>query len=182
MTRAEADKLIMDLFDSSYYTFVHYSLRAVHDRTVAEDVVQQALMLLYRDVRHGVVIDQPKAWTFCVIRRLISKYVRIQHRQAALHEQLSVFSDFSTRVVDSEPARGLSDVNKLFSVLTPREQDVMTLRMMSLKYREIGDRLGISPQSVNTLLARAVRKLQVAAGTAHRASPPKAVALRYVHE
>jgi DNA-directed RNA polymerase specialized sigma24 family protein len=52
----------------------------------------------------------------------------------------------------------------LLSVLTSREQEVVLLRMQSLKYREIARLLGISRNSVNTLLARALRKLQAAVG------------------
>ena len=39
---------------------------------------------------------------------------------------------------------------------------MLLLRPESLKYREIADQLGISMNSVNTLLARALRKLQQA--------------------
>jgi RNA polymerase sigma factor (sigma-70 family) len=172
MSPDEADRLITDLFDSSYYMLVRYSLRAVQDRSIAEDVVQQALMLLYRNIRQGTVIDNPKAWTFSVIRRLISQHLRTQQRQTALHEPLSVLDDSPAQVVNpKEPGGDLNEVNKLFSVLSPREKDVIALRMTSLKYREIADRLGISPKSVNTLLARALRKLQKAVNAKSKQGP-----------
>jgi DNA-binding CsgD family transcriptional regulator len=57
----------------------------------------------------------------------------------------------------------LGEATKLLSVLTSREQEVVMLRMEDMKYREIACALGISRNSVNTLLARALRKLQVAA-------------------
>jgi RNA polymerase sigma factor (sigma-70 family) len=166
MSPEAADRLITELFDSSYHLFVRYSFRVLHDWTVAEDVVQQALMFLYRDLRQGAMIDQPKAWTFCVIRRLIGKYLHAHQRETALHAPLSVLDDFPTQVLSTtDAALEMNDVDKLFSILTPRERDVVALRMTSLKYREIGERLGISPKSVNTLLARALRKLQIAAST-----------------
>src|SRR5580700_7243525 len=103
---------------------VRYSLRSLDDRGVAEDVVQQALMLLYQSVREGVVINQPKAWMFTVIRRLISQYIR--KHQTALHEPLSAIEDFPARVLnETNSGFELSDANKLFSVLTPREKDVI---------------------------------------------------------
>jgi DNA-directed RNA polymerase specialized sigma24 family protein len=52
------------------------------------------------------------------------------------------------------------DIRCLPSVLTPREEQVLLLRLEALKYREIADQLGSSMNSVNTLLARALRKLQ----------------------
>jgi RNA polymerase sigma factor (sigma-70 family) len=57
---------------------------------------------------------------------------------------------------------GLMDIRSLLSVLSPREEEVLLLRLEALKYREIADQLGISMNSVNTLLARALRKLQQA--------------------
>jgi RNA polymerase sigma factor (sigma-70 family) len=56
----------------------------------------------------------------------------------------------------------LGDIRDLLSVLSPREEEVLLLRLEALKYREIADQLGISMNSVNALLARALRKLQVA--------------------
>ena len=47
-------------------------------------------------------------------------------------------------------------------VLTVREEEVVLLRLQSLKYREIASQLGISDKSVCTLLARALKKLQAA--------------------
>jgi len=57
---------------------------------------------------------------------------------------------------------GRTDVRNLLSVLSPREEEVLLLRLETLKYREIAEQLGISINSVNTLLARALRKLQEA--------------------
>ena len=54
----------------------------------------------------------------------------------------------------------LAEIRSLLSVLSPREEEVLLLRLEALKYREIADQLGISINSVNTLLARALRKLQ----------------------
>jgi RNA polymerase sigma-70 factor (ECF subfamily) len=56
----------------------------------------------------------------------------------------------------------LADIRSLLSVLSPREEEVLLLRLEALKYREIAEQLGISMNSVNTLLARSLRKLQEA--------------------
>ena len=122
-------------------------------------------MQLYKAVRNGKQVDNPKAWTFCVIRRLIIKQIRTHQRKAAMEEPLSILDDLPAGAFFMAPPVSASDeVTKLFSVLTPREEEVTLLRMTSLKYREIAEQLGISPKSVNTLLTRALRKLQKAAG------------------
>jgi RNA polymerase sigma factor (sigma-70 family) len=64
---------------------------------------------------------------------------------------------------------GFGDIRSLLSLLSPREEEVLLLRLEALKYREIAEQLGISMNSVNTLLARALRKLQQAtAQTTHQ--------------
>ena len=47
-------------------------------------------------------------------------------------------------------------------MLSPREEEVLLLKLEALKYREIAAQLGISMNSANTLLARALRKLKEA--------------------
>jgi len=56
------------------------------------------------------------------------------------------------------------DIRSLLALLSPREEEVLLLRLEALKYREIAEQLGISMNSVNTLLARALHKLQQATG------------------
>ena len=166
MSPREATQLVTDLFESGYAIFLRYALRATGSQELAEDLVQEAFMQLYKAVRSGKQVDNPKAWTFCVIRRLTIKQIRTHQRKEALEQSLSELNDFSANALFLTPPVSTSEeVTKLFSVLTPREEEVTLLRMTSLKYREIAKQLGISPKSVNTLLARALRKLQKAAGT-----------------
>jgi RNA polymerase sigma factor (sigma-70 family) len=80
-------------------------------------------------------------------------------KDRSLHEQLDEAD------LPGEPAAEISrlaEIRSLLSVLSPREEEVLLLRLEALKYREIADQLGISMNSVNTLLARALRKLQEA--------------------
>jgi RNA polymerase sigma-70 factor (ECF subfamily) len=163
MDAREATVLVTELFESSYSMFVRYAYRATGNLDSAEDLVQEAFISLYRAVRDGTNIDSPKAWTFCVIRRLISKQIRTHQRKTSLHESISVLDDMPA-AAPAEIGHGMDDVTRLLSVLTRREEEVTLLRMTAMKYREIADQLGISPKSVNTLLSRALRKLQKAAG------------------
>jgi RNA polymerase sigma-70 factor (ECF subfamily) len=82
-----------------------------------------------------------------------------QIKDRNLHEQLDEAD------LPGEPAieiSRLAEIRSILSVLSPREEEVLLLRLEALKYREIADQLGISINSVNTLLARALRKLQEA--------------------
>ncbi|MBL9140200.1 MAG: response regulator transcription factor [Verrucomicrobiales bacterium] len=50
--------------------------------------------------------------------------------------------------------------------LSPREQELLDLVAEGYSYKECGDRLGISPETVKTHLRRVYRKLQVPTGAA----------------
>jgi len=160
LSRTEASELVHSLFGCWYPTLVRYALRATGSLEVSEDLVQETFMLLYRALREGQTIDNPKGWTVCVIRRQIGKHLRSNRRS----ESLDVLDALPAGRVDPDDRESERDeATKLFSVLTRREEDVILLRMQAMKYREIGAHLSISPNSVNTLLARALRKLQAAA-------------------
>jgi RNA polymerase sigma factor (sigma-70 family) len=168
MKRAEASALVHSLFESWYPALVRYAHRGSGSLEAAEDLAQETFMLLYRALRQGQKIDSPKGWTLCVVRRQIGKQIRHHRRDGVLHESLEAIESLPCgRVQPQEPEMERDDATRLFAVLTRREEEVILLRMQAMKYREIGVHLGISPNSVNTLLARALRKLQKAA---HRRS------------
>jgi RNA polymerase sigma-70 factor (ECF subfamily) len=163
MNADNASATVVSLFECWYPSLVRYACRATGSFALAEDLVQDTFMQLYRELRKGRTVNHPKAWTLCVLRRAIGKHVRTYERQGGPPQPLEV--------LDTLPAGPPADIPRdiqwdetaqLFSLLSPREEEVLLLRMEALKYREIGQRLGISANSVNTLLARALRKLQMA--------------------
>jgi RNA polymerase sigma factor (sigma-70 family) len=151
----DATDLVAALFDRWYMSLVRYVLRTTANYDLAEDLAQDTFMQLYQALRAGKGIDHPKAWTICVLRRAMNR----QMKERSLHQPL----DESEIIGTPENERpGLMDIRGLLSILSPREEEVLLLRLEALKYREIADQLGISMNSVNTLLARALRKLQQA--------------------
>ena len=133
---------------------MRYAWRATGDFGAAEDIAQEAFLALYREFRRGTEIHNARAWVLCVVRRKIVKSVR-----ARTWDSLDEVESLPA----PEPDVEIDSVTSLLSVLSPREEEVLLLRLSALKYREIAERLSISPNSVNTLLARAIRKLQKAA-------------------
>ena len=126
-------------------------------------------MALYRDLRHGKRIDSPKAWTLCVVRREISKHERNQRRRRTQTQALAMLDALPGSDQGAKDAAAeLDELLRLCSIMTRREEEVIHLRMHGHKYREIAAHLGISTNSVSTLLARAVRKLQKVAGAKSR--------------
>jgi len=149
----EATELVAALFDRCYTQLVRYAVRSVTEHDLAEDLVQDAFMQLYGALRSGKCIHYPKAWAMCVLRRAINRHVQERFD----HEQLEDYEHIRTS--DHESAC-LSLIADYLCVLSRREEEVLLLRLEAMKYREIADQLGISMNSVNTFLARALQKLK----------------------
>jgi RNA polymerase sigma-70 factor (ECF subfamily) len=152
----DATDLVTALFDRWYMAMVRFAVRTTANYDFAEDLAQDTFMQLYQALRAGKNIEHPKAWTMCVLRRTMNRQMQDRRLQEPLDE-LELAGEAVTAMSDFE------DIRHLLWVLSPREEEVLLLRLEALKYREIADQLGISMNSVNTLLARALRKLQQAA-------------------
>ena len=157
MNENDATDLVTALFDRWYMSLVRYALRTTADYELAEDLAQETFMQLYQALRAGTKIEHPKAWTICVLRRATNRRMR----DRTLCEPLDELEIAGDAVNDLS---SVVDIRNLLSVLSPREEEVLLLRLEAMKYREIAEQLGIGVNSVNTLLARALRKLQQAMG------------------
>jgi RNA polymerase sigma factor (sigma-70 family) len=157
MDQVQADLLLQELFDEWYASLIRYGLKISRDRTVVEESVQQGMWLLYRELRRGAEIPNPKAWTLLVVKREIWRNVR------SLNQQHAVESDTLVAVAEQEVTEeraGAPDLSDFLGFLSEREREILLLRLESMKYREIATVLGISPNSVNRFLARAIAKIR----------------------
>jgi RNA polymerase sigma-70 factor (ECF subfamily) len=161
MTEAESAEFVDSLYESWYPAAVRYALHLTSHFDVAEDTVQDAFLCLYRDLRSGRAIQNPKAWILKVIRVKVRVRMGNMRHEAARTDTDVVLDNLpaAVRLLEEE-----TEVGALCSTLSEREREVLFLRLSEMKYREIAQELGISSSSVNTLLARALRKLQQAAG------------------
>jgi RNA polymerase sigma-70 factor (ECF subfamily) len=161
MNRDQATIFVDELFESWYAHLLRYAIRLTGQRPSAEEIVQDTFLELYRVLRSGVAVEHPKAWTMCVARR--KAYDRRQERFGVdrRHEPLEnapeLIGDWTD---DIDLAIDCARVRQHLGRLSLREEEVLMLRLQSMKYREIADTLGISINSVNTLLARALEKIQ----------------------
>ena len=161
MNENDATDLVTALFDRWYMSLVRYALRTTSNYELAEDLAQETFMQLYQALRTGKNIEHPKAWTICVLRRAMNRRMR-NHSLYEPLDELEIVGDAVNEL------SSIVDIRNFLSVLSPREEEVLLLRLEALKYREIAEQLGISMNSVNSLLARALRKLQQAMGQKQR--------------
>ncbi len=164
MDRDDAERIINELFTSSYSATVRYAACKCGSLDLAEDLVQEAFGALYARLREGAVIQEPRAWVMKAVQNQICKVwrkARSRPVQAVSRLELEAFA------LPSSGIDGFADPDRphlegFLSKLAPREREVVLLRAQGLKYREIASELGISSNSVGTLLLRAVRKMRAA--------------------
>lgn len=154
-TPAKAEAAIDALFTEWFPHLVRYAYRATGDFALAEDIAQTAFLALHRACTRGDEIEHPKAWLLCVARREVIRHAERDWSGDPLEDGTGV-------LMPSEAPEALEfdELLRRFGVLTRREEEVLLLRLQSLKYHEIASQLGLSVPTVGTLLARAVKKLK----------------------
>jgi RNA polymerase sigma-70 factor (ECF subfamily) len=167
MNQEDANQAVNNLFESWGPFLVRYAVRMTRSFEVGDDLVQEVFLALYRDLRKGKRIDDPKAWTLGAVRNQVRKHARYLRRQAEELEPSEALDRIPASPRWPDVAADFDDGAPLgLSVLSVREEEVLLLRLQSFKYREIAEKLGIGSKSVCTLLARAVKKLQIASQSA----------------
>jgi len=114
------------------------------------------------DLREGEVIRHPRAWLLKTVRNQLGKHWRRQKQG----EQLAPNADFDLlagaveqdAALESEPLH----LPEYFSLLSRREEEALVLRVEGLRYRQIAEQMGVTTNSVGTLILRAVRKIRTA--------------------
>jgi RNA polymerase sigma-70 factor (ECF subfamily) len=157
--------VVGSLFKDWYTPLLRYACRATGCLESAEDLVQEAFTQLYSALLQQKDIVNPKAWTLCVVRRRIVDQQRVLARHGGPFLSISEVSEVAASPpLPSTPGWEEEVLTRLLDSLSAREEEVLLLRAKGLKYRQIADSLNISINSVKTLLARAIRKMQQTSG------------------
>ncbi len=157
--KEEVEALVTELYQCWYPSLLGYAVRSCGSVAMAEDVVQETLLALCRDLMKGVVIENPKGWTLAVLRHQISKRLEQEKDHGFTFEPLDI-ETMGQRQDPVLPILAADELSHLLSFLTRREEEVVLLRLEGLKYGEIAAQLGLHVSSVKTLVTRAIQKLQ----------------------
>jgi RNA polymerase sigma-70 factor (ECF subfamily) len=127
----------------------------------AQDVVQDAFLSLHRHLASGGSQENIRSWLFRVAHNQArNRQARYDRRFAApLEDGMDSVLDQATpeeAVLEKEKFRRLG---KAIRLLTEFERECLLLRAGGLRYREIGEVLGIPTSTVGDTLERAIKKL-----------------------
>jgi RNA polymerase sigma-70 factor (ECF subfamily) len=158
MVPEQAREIVTTVFDAWARPLLRYAICYTRNRAVAEELVQEAFLALFHTLISGTSVGNPRAWTLTVVRHLISK-----HHRDSLRES-SKLADYG-RLPAPSPAieahlAALESLRDAMEVLSEREEQVLLLRIESLRYDEIARELGVTSGTVATLLSRAILKIR----------------------
>ena len=127
----------------------------------AQDVVQDAFLILHRHLTSGGSQENIRGWLFRVAHN------QARNRQNRYDRNFSAASDVAMDAVSHEatPERAVLEkekfqqLRKAVRLLSASERECLSLRAAGLRYREIGDVLGIARSMVSDTVERAVKKL-----------------------
>ena len=127
----------------------------------AQDVVQDAFLSLQRHLASEGERENIRAWLFRVAHNQARNRQRSYHRRFSepLDGEMDFVADDATpeqRVLEKEKFRRLAAAVRL---LTESERECLLLRAGGLRYREIGEVLGMAVSTVGDTVERAIKKL-----------------------
>jgi len=127
----------------------------------AQDVVQDTFLSLHRHLASGGSQANIRGWLFRVAHN------QARNRQGSYHRRFGEPLDGETdaRLDETTPERVVLEKEKFqrleeaIGLLSDSERECLLLRAGGLRYREIGEVLGISTSTVGDAVERAIRKL-----------------------
>ena len=161
---SKLERQITEIFLKLREPVYRYVCRIVNSPDEAEDLVQEAFYRLFDDLRRGNHVQDVRFWVFRVAHNLAIDHCRRRRSASSL---LRPDQQSNCEAEDPGPnaEEGLIDRERMgrleaaLTRLSPQEHQCLQLRSQGLRYREIGELLGIRIPTVQTLLGRAIRKL-----------------------
>jgi RNA polymerase sigma-70 factor (ECF subfamily) len=152
--------LVSRLFFESGGALRRYVRRLVRSPEAAEDILQEAFLRTYE---HADRVEKPRAFLFSLARNLASD-ARRHHRTQKTDSWGDL--DASNVVAPGESVEGgllLEERSRLLREaverLSPQCRAAFTLRVFhACSYKEIAQRLGLSPKTVENHIARGLRE------------------------
>jgi RNA polymerase sigma-70 factor (ECF subfamily) len=150
------------VFRSWYAPLVRAAEGVVRDRAVAEELVQDVMLELWRRRTQLAADGTPQGYLFRSTRNRALNHLRHQHvaRRGAVH---AATPDWQEAPAPSQVVAGEIDAafREALADLTPRCREVFELsRTHGLKYAEIATALGVSVKAVEAQMGKALRTMR----------------------
>ncbi len=134
-----------------------YALRIVGDRMVAEDVIQELLIKIWKKKDQFLQIDNKEAWCMTLTRNMsIDKTRRKKYRTSNIDDFHFIKDSSATPYQSIESQDNMKKLHDLISGLTEKQQTVVHLRdVEGYSYKEISGITGYTVDQIKVHLHRA---------------------------
>jgi RNA polymerase sigma-70 factor, ECF subfamily len=153
------------IFQALRLPVYYYLLAFLGDAATADDLTQEVFLRLYAHLHRGRAVENVRLWVFRVAHNLAFDERKLHQRLARL--DASAWDEVCARLPDPalNPEQCLLERERLERLgaalewLSAQEQQCLLLRAEGLRYREIGEILGVATSTVGEYLQRALHKL-----------------------
>ena len=135
-----------------------YAVHLGADGSRAQDLVQDSLLRLWRELSRGVEVTSPEPWLYRTISRLVMDEHRLSRR--ILRLMTNVGERMTPTVMEVRTAEHAA-LWAAVERLPPRQRQVLFLRFRAdLSYDEVAHVMGITPASVRSHASQALATLR----------------------
>ncbi len=157
------DQAFADVFADRSGPLYRYISGLSGDAALAEDIVQESFVRLYR---RGRMPDDPAAWLVSVAHNLWRDDRRRDVRRTRLlslrKDELPTLGESPATDATTLASERVQTVHQALARLPERDRKLLLLRHSGFAYREIAEVLHVAPGSVGTLLVRASESFRAA--------------------
>ncbi|MDT4935425.1 MAG: hypothetical protein QOK11_3317 [Pseudonocardiales bacterium] len=160
----DVDEAISGLIRDSGDRLLRLAFQLCHDRSTAEDIVQQALEQVYRRwLRGGDEVRNPEAYAR---RAVVNEFLR-RRRLASASELVTDAPPEGVAAAADAVLVERDVIWRALSALPPRQRAALVLRYYEdLADRDIAEVLGCRQATVRSLIVRGLRALQTTSAPA----------------
>jgi RNA polymerase sigma factor (sigma-70 family) len=161
-TAAQTERVKIEFdeaFTLHHRTVFRVARGVVQDAALAEDVVQEVFIRLYKNLDAVPSDDLLKAWlirvTMNVSRNALRGNFRATARDDAFFKETVQANDTAEPELDYERKTEIEEVRKALAKVKEPMRSCLMLKEQGLSYKEIAVTLGLNETSIGTFVARA---------------------------
>jgi RNA polymerase sigma-70 factor (ECF subfamily) len=160
--RAGDAQAFTGLYERHAAALLTFLVHLTGDRTLAEDILQETFIRVYRAREDYRATGQFRAWLFTIGRRLVIDWRRSQHLAWSDEPAALETTSAPDRAEDRAEGRDLAArVDRALRRLPDTQREVVLLsRYAGLDTRQIAQITGTTPGAVRVALHRALQKLR----------------------
>jgi RNA polymerase sigma factor (sigma-70 family) len=157
-TRDDTWDAIVALEQESGQRLYGYALRLGVDRGRAADLVQEALLRLWGELRKGTLVESPEAWAYRALSRLAMDEHRLDRRIAGLVARLG--DRAAPRVTEIDATERVAVWSQVDSLPARQRQAIYLRYQADLSFDKVAAIMGITDGAARSLASQALATLR----------------------